>query len=122
MQPASARVGATKPSRTWRTRDSWPGFARTCAINVRVSSMSVSLGVNILALNQLENVAVHYKGEDAQQEDQAHLDETFFYRDAQIATQRSLDEQHKDVATVEDRNWQEIQQAEFQADHGGQND
>jgi hypothetical protein len=32
---------------------------------VTTPSMSVSLWVNILALNQFENVAVHYEGEDA---------------------------------------------------------
>src|ERR1700728_434136 len=111
MQPASARVGANNPSRTWRTRDSWPGFAQTCAITVTIPSMGVSLWVNILALNQLENIAVHHESEDAQQENQAHLDESFLDRNAQVAAQRTFDEQHEYVATVENRNWQQVQQA-----------
>ncbi len=41
-----------------------------------------SLGMNILTLNQLENIAVHYEREDTQQEYQAHLDESLFYGDA----------------------------------------
>lgn len=57
----------------------------------------------LVALNQLEDVAVHYEGEDAKQKDQAHLYEPFFYGDAQIATQRSFDEKHQHVAAVQNR-------------------
>ena len=46
----------------------------------------------LMALNQLEDVAVHYECEDAQQKDQAHLHEAFLHGDAQIAPQRSFDQ------------------------------
>jgi|SRR5580658_244163 hypothetical protein len=55
-------------------RDQRESFIHEC--------VAVSLWVNILALNQLENVAVHYEGEDTQQEDQTYLHEAFLYGDA----------------------------------------
>ena len=48
----------------------------------------------LVKLNQLEDVAVHHKGKNSQQKDQANLNEPFFYGDAQIAAKSSFDRQH----------------------------
>jgi len=76
----------------------------------------------LVALNQLEDVAVHHECEDAKQKHQAHLYEPLFYGDAQIATQRSFDEKHQNVAAVQNWYRQQIQQAEIQAYHRSQHD
>src|ERR1700757_1545033 len=66
-------------------------------------------------LNELQNIAVHNKSKDAQEEDEANLHETFFYRNAEIPADRAFDCEHQYVAAVENRNRKQVQQTEIQA-------
>src|SRR5271156_4901606 len=118
MQPASARVGESKPRRISRTRDSWPGFARIWAITVRDSYTPTpsAFAASLVKLNELEDVAVHQERENTQQKDQTNLNESFFYRKTQIPAQGPFDRQHQKVATVEDRNREQIDNSEIEAD------
>src|SRR5246127_323549 len=68
-------------------------------------------------LNELQNIAVHNKSKDAQEEDEANLHETFFYRDAEIPADRAFDCEHQHVAAVENWNGKKVQQTEIQANN-----
>src|SRR6202142_590064 len=71
----------------------------------------------MVALNELQNVAIHNEGEDSEKEYQAHLDKALLEGNAQVAPQDSFDGQKKHVSTVQDRNWKQIEEAQVQADH-----
>ncbi len=42
--------------------------------------MTMHVASSAVALDGFQDVAVHYEGEDSQEEDQAHLHEAFFHR------------------------------------------
>src|SRR5277367_2410863 len=71
----------------------------------------------MMALDGLQDVAIHYEAEDSEQEDQADLHKAFLHREAEIAAENALYGQQQNVAAVENRNGEKVQQAQVQADH-----
>src|SRR6266481_2036421 len=71
-----------------------------------------------MMLNELQNIAVHNKSKNAQEEDETNLHETFFNRDAEIPADRAFDCEHQYVPAVENRNRKQVQQTEIQANDG----
>jgi hypothetical protein len=68
------------------------------------------------------DVVVHYVGEQGQQENEAYLDEALLERKAEIAAANSLEGEKQDMATIENRNGQKVQDAEVHADEGHEKD
>src|SRR5216684_2249777 len=86
------------------------------------SSPLVSDRVLGVARQQPHNVIVHNVGEQHQEEDKSNLHEAFFERQAEIAATNGFQCQQKDVASIEDGDRQQVQDAEVQTDHGHQVD
>src|SRR6266403_1494805 len=75
-----------------------------------------------VARQQPHNVIVHNVSEQHQEEHKSNLHEALFERQAEIAAANGFHRQQKNVASIEDGNRQQIQDAEVQADHGHQID
>src|SRR5450432_249352 len=56
-----------------------------------------------VALNELQNIAVHNECKNSQQEYQTHLHKTLLDGNTQIAPEDSFDSQEQHMATVENR-------------------
>src|SRR6267143_309138 len=82
-------------------------------------SHAAALGV---ARQPAHNVIVHNVSEQHQEEDKSNLHEALFERQAEIAATNGFHCQQKNVASIEDGDRQQIQDAEVQADHGHQID
>src|SRR4029077_6046004 len=76
----------------------------------------------LVVLNKFQDVAVHHKGENAQQEHQTYLHEPLLHGDAQVAAQQTFDSQQQHMSAVEDWNREQVQQSEVEADDGHQLD
>src|ERR1700741_3643036 len=70
--------------------------------------------------NQSDDVIVHDVGKQQQKEHEADLNKAFFNRHAQIAAHQAFDSQHKNLTTVENRDRQQIEDAQVDADEGHQ--
>src|SRR5215470_12409940 len=63
-----------------------------------------------------QNVMIHDDGEEHQKEDQSDLNVAFLKGQAEIAAQAAFDGEEQDVATVENGNRKQVQDAEVHAD------
>jgi len=64
----------------------------------------------LAALEEFQYVAIHHEREETEQENQADLNEALLHGDAQIAANQPFDRQHQDVAAVQNRNGEKIEQ------------
>src|SRR6185437_1090992 len=71
----------------------------------------------LVNLKDSQDVAIHHQREEAQNKDEAHLNEALLERDAQIPAQRSFDCQQQHVSAVKNWDWQKIEQAKVEANH-----
>src|ERR1700756_2603961 len=70
--------------------------------------------------NQSDDVIVHDVGKEQQKEHEADLNEAFFHRHAQITAHQAFDTQQQDLAAIENRNRQQIENAQVDADESHQ--
>src|ERR1700751_3413415 len=69
-----------------------------------------------MALDEFQDVAVHYKGEYAEQENEADLHKPFFYGDAQIVADDPFNREQQNMASIQNGNGKEVEQTEVEAD------
>jgi hypothetical protein len=67
----------------------------------------------MMGLDHPQNVAIHYEGKESQEKNQPHLNESLLECDAEVAAKQAFNREHEDVAAVEDRDWQEVEQTEI---------
>src|SRR5579875_867761 len=81
-----------------------------CGSMRRLKSRSVT--------NETVNVTIKSQGDQTEQENQSDLDEALLDGDAQIATETAFDSEHENVAAIENRNREQIEDTEIEADVG----
>src|SRR5690348_10446351 len=71
---------------------------------------------------QAHDVVVHDVGEQDQEKDEADLDEALFERQAEIAAANAFHGEQQNVSAIENRNRQQVEDAQIQAKHRHQVD
>src|SRR5580692_3773060 len=67
-------------------------------------------------LEKAQNVIVHDESKDDQDEDESNLDKALLGLDAEVVAQRAFNGEHGDVAAIQNREREQVDDGEIQAD------